>query len=99
MDGVSLETIEIGIELFNRELGHVNAHVREQQAGAKAVLEKANEDIAVEVVDVTDLEEAVHSELMKGWYSQVVVLGECDINVFHSFPMIISRVFHLCILE
>jgi hypothetical protein len=73
MDGVSLETIETRIELFNRALGHINAHAREQQAAAKAVLEKANEDIAVEVVDITGLEEVAHSEPQKGWHSQAVV--------------------------
>jgi hypothetical protein len=62
MDGVNLETIETEIELFNRALGWVNAHAREQQAAAKTVLEKANEDIKAEVVDVTDLEKAAHSE-------------------------------------
>ncbi len=41
--GVSLETIETGIELFNRALGCVNAHARKQQASAKVVLKKANE--------------------------------------------------------
>jgi hypothetical protein len=29
MDGVSLETIETEINLFNKALGHVNAHARE----------------------------------------------------------------------
>jgi hypothetical protein len=41
MDGVSLETIETGIELFNKALGYVNAHAREQLATAKAVLKKS----------------------------------------------------------
>jgi hypothetical protein len=35
MDGVILETIETGIELFNKALGHVNAHARKQKATAK----------------------------------------------------------------
>jgi hypothetical protein len=73
MDGVSLETIETGIELFNKAVGSINAHAREQQATAKAVLKKANEKITDEEVDSTDLEEAAHSKPTKGWHSQVVV--------------------------
>jgi hypothetical protein len=80
MDGVSLEIIETEIELFNRALGCINAHAREQQAAAKAVLEKANEDIKAEVVDVTDLEKAANSEPQNGWHSQVVVDLEFELT-------------------
>ncbi len=80
MDGVSLETIETGIKLFNKALGHVNAHAREQQATAKAVLKKANKEIADEEINITDLEEAAHSEPTKGWHSQAVVNLEFELT-------------------
>ncbi len=79
MDGVSLITIETGINLFNKALGHVNAHAREQQATAKAVLKK-NEKIADEEVDITDFEEVTHSEPTKGWHSQAVVNLEFELT-------------------
>ncbi len=58
----------------------LNSHAREQQATAKAVLKKANEEIAEEEVDVTDLEEAAHSEPVKGWHSQAVVNLEFELT-------------------
>ncbi len=80
MDGVSLETIEKGIKLFNKALGHVYNHAREQQATAKAVLKKAKEEIADEEVDITDLEEAASSEPTKGWHSQAVINLEYELT-------------------
>ena len=42
--------------------------------------EKANEDIAAEVAEVTDLEKAAHSEPKKGWHSQAVVDLEFELT-------------------
>ncbi len=80
IDGASLESIETGIKLFNKASSRINAHAREQQATAKAVLRKANEEIADEEVDITGLEEAAHSKPTKGWHSQAVVNLEFELT-------------------
>ncbi len=41
---------------------------------------KANEEIADEEVDITDLEEAAHSKHTKGWHSQAVVNLEFELT-------------------
>jgi hypothetical protein len=43
-------------------------------------LKKANEEIADEKVDITDLEEVAHSEPTKGWHSQAVVNLEFELT-------------------
>jgi hypothetical protein len=43
-------------------------------------LKKANEEIADEEVDITDLEEAAHYNHTKGWHSQAVVNLEFELT-------------------
>ena len=68
-----MDAVEEGLELYNRALGRVSAHARDSVTVAEEALKKSTIESKADV-DMTDIDEASRANLLKGWYSEDVLL-------------------------